>query len=153
MGICVHFLFFSSGILSGLNTCRSYAWCHCLCEFICISPVVSWKHYFFGVILSSFSPLPHRSMSLERRGLMKLSKLGLKGLVFHPLHIAQLCFSVLVSSTARKFLWCKLSRALIYVHTNLLSEVILLLFSFSRIIYEIFPYVLDDYSSGFHPIV
>ena len=70
-----------AGILSVLYLCKSCVHCHDLREFICAS--VSGKCCFLGVIrhlwfLRSFlSPLLHRSLSLERWGLINASHLSL----------------------------------------------------------------------------
>ena len=66
----------------GLNLWRSRVYCHSLCEFTCASVLRVWKTLFpwshpLPLALRIFLLLPHNSLSLEGRGLMKASHLGL----------------------------------------------------------------------------
>jgi hypothetical protein len=137
-----------TGRMSGLNLCRPCACRHSLCEFICISPVVSERHCSLGIIhalwfLQSFCPLFHIVFWAPRWGyFMKISHLGL--------NVQGISFSTYCPVVCLYITYCLLQWSLSdgswmrdwYISSRMSLGVILLLCSFSRtVILGVFPYV------------
>ena len=102
--------------------------------------------------------LPQGSLNLERKGLMKVSHLGLCFKVFHSL-IVHLWVSVISIYYKKQLLWWGLNNILICEYSNMSLGVILLLCSFCRIIvFPLGPWLVQsqvlghfsDVSNGFH---
>jgi hypothetical protein len=82
MWMCIHLIQISAGTLSGLDLCRPCACCNSLWVHKCISPAVSRRPCFLGVLhphwlLHSLSPLLQSFLNPEGSDLMETSHLGL----------------------------------------------------------------------------
>ena len=104
----------------GLDLCRPCAYCHSLCEFMCVGPVVSRQPCFLGVlhplwILWSFCLLFHWVTWTEGRDLMETPLLGLN--IWRSSFFCALWISVFVPIYFRShltLLLCSFSRIIVF---------------------------------------
>lgn len=92
-------------------------WCLSLCEFICVCHSASKKCY-----LIVTPRLPHRFFSLHWRNVTQTFTWGLQLQVSLPIVL------LLISISCKKLLWWRLTSSLIYGYSNMILEVLSVMF-------------------------
>lgn len=92
-------------------------WCFSLCEFICVCHSASKKCY-----LIVTPCLPHRFFSLDWRNVTQTFTWGLQLQVSLPIVL------LLISISCKKLLWWRLISSLIYGYSNMILEVLSVMF-------------------------